>query len=194
MKWSSFVPALMAIGLVAVEPAHAQAPKDDYRRTLIQTFQLAKTDRAVIKRLSAAIPKTAPQMAACLDRVATDERLEAALMPLIARSIPTPESARPIVAFLATPAGRKFGAAVERRDPQFKPTLSRPLTLPGGVPMSATELTTDEARNIDEFFRSDQGAPLLALLKETSGFTQLIRALELRKTLGAECGIAVDAK
>jgi hypothetical protein len=187
----SFVPALMAIGLGAIDPAHAQGPKDDYRRAIIQAFQLAKTDRATVRRLSAAVAKTGPQVVACLDRVATDERLEAALVPLIVRNVPTPASARPILAFLATPAGRKFAAAVERRDPQFKPALSRPLTLPGGVPMSANELTSDDARNIDGFFRSAEGAPLLALLNETSGFAQLTRALELRKTLAAECGIDV---
>jgi hypothetical protein len=191
MNWSPFVPALMAIGLGATDFAHAQGPKDDYRRTLIQTFHLTKTDRATVSRLSAAIPKTAPQMAACLDRVATDERLEAELLPVIARSVPTPDHARPILAFLATPAGRKFSGAVERRDPQFKPALARPLILPGGVPMSANELSTDEARTIDDFFRSAQGAPLLAILNETSGFAQLTRALELRKTLAAECGIDV---
>jgi len=192
MKWHSCLPALLAIGLGAVEPAHAQALQNDGRRTLIQTLRLAKTERAAVKKLSAAVPQTAAQLAPCLDRLATDERLEAELMPVIARSVPAPDRARPILAFLATSAGRKFGAAVERRDPQFKPTLLRPVILPGGVPMSADELTPDQAREIGDFFRSDQGAPLLAILKDTAGFAQLTRALALRKTFAAECG--VDAK
>jgi hypothetical protein len=191
MKWHSCLPALVAIGLGAAEPAQAQGPKDDYRRALIQTLRLAKTERASIKRLSAAVPQTAAQLAPCLDRLATDERLEAELMPVIARSVPTPDHARPILAFLATSAGRKFSAAVERRDPEFKPALWRPVILPGVVPMSTNELTTDEAREIGDFFRSDQGAPLLALLKDTGGFAQLTRALTLRKTFAAECGIDV---
>jgi hypothetical protein len=191
MTWYSFVPALMAIALGAAAPAQAQGSADDDRRALIQAFHFAKTDRAALKGMAVAVPKTAPQMAACLDRVATDERLEAALLPLVARSIPTPDQARPIRAFLATSAGRKFSAAVERRDPRFKPPLLRPMILPGTVPMSATELTADEARTIDDFFRSQQGAPLLAILNETLGFAQLTRLLALQKTLAAECGIDV---
>ena len=191
MKWQWYVPALMAVGLGAVEPAHAQGPQNDYGRALIQTLRLAKTERASVKRLSAAEPQSGPRLAPCLDRLATDERLEAELMPVIARSVPTPDRARPILAFLATSAGRKFGAAVERRDPQFKPALVRPVILPGGVPMSVDELTSDEARAIDDFFRSDQGVPLLAILKDTAGFAQLTRTLSLRKTFAAECGIDV---
>jgi hypothetical protein len=191
MKRHLCVAALMVIALGAVEPLHAQIPQDDYRRALIQTFRFTKTERAAIKRLSAAKPQTAAQLGACLDRVAKDERLEAELAPVIARSVPTPDRARPILRFLATSAGRKFSAAVERRDPQFKPALLRPVILPGGVPMSATELTIEEAREIDDFFRSDQGALLLAILNETAGFAQLTRSLELRKTFAAECGIDV---
>jgi hypothetical protein len=187
MKWHLCVPALMAIGLGAVEPAHAQAPQNDDRRALIQTLRLAKAERVALKRLSAA----EPQLAACFERLATDERLEADLLPVVARSVPTADRARPILAFLATSAGRTYSAAVERREPEFKPALKRPVILPGGVPVSADELTTDEARAIDDFFRSDQGAPLLAILKDTTGFTQLTRMLSLRKTLAAECGMGV---
>jgi hypothetical protein len=183
------VPALIAIVLGAAEPAHAQRSLDDDRRALIQTLQLVKIQRVALKR-TAAEAREAP-LRACLDRLATDERLEADLMPLIARSIPTPERARPILAFLATPAGKKLAAAVERREPEFKPALLRPVFLPGGVPMSANELTADEARAIDGFLRSDQGAPLIAILNETTGFAQLLRTLALRKTLAAECGIGV---
>ena len=191
MKWHVCVPALIAIGLGAVAPAPAQGAQDDDKRALIQALRIAKTERAALKRLSATLPQTASQLAPCLDRVATDERLETELLPVIAASVPTPDRARPILAFLATSAGRKFSAAVERRDPQFKPALLRPMILPGGVPMSANELTTDELRDIDAFFRSDQGAPLLAILKETAGFAQLTRTLSLRKTFAAECGIEV---
>ena len=187
MKWHLCVPALMALGLGAVEPAHAQGPQDDYRRALIQTLGLTKAARAAVKRLSAG----EAQLAACLDRLATDERLEADLLPVIARSVPTADRARPILAFLATSTGRKFSVAVERREPEFKPALRRPVILPGGVPMSSDELTTDEARALDDFFRSDQGAPLLTILKETTGFAQLTRTLSLRKTFAAECGIGV---
>jgi hypothetical protein len=187
MKWHSCLPALIAIGLGAVEPAHAQAPQNDYGRALIQTLRLTKAQRVALKRVSAAEAQLAP----CFDRLATDERLEADLLPLIARSVPTPDRARPILAFLATSAGRKFSVAVERREPEFKPALRRPVILPGGVPMSPDELTIDEAREIDDFFRSDQGAPLLAILKDTTGFAQLTRTLSLRKTFAAECGIGV---
>ena len=181
------VPALMAIVLGAVEPAQAQGSQDDDRRALIQTLRLVKIQRVSLMRT--AVEKREAPLAACLDRLATDERLEADLMPLIARSLPTPESARPTLAFLATPGGSKLAAAVERREPEFKPALRRPVFLPGAVPMSADELTADEVRAIDGFLRSDQGAPLVAILKDTSGFAQLIRTLELRKTLAAECGI-----
>jgi hypothetical protein len=180
----------MAIALGAAGPAQAQGADDD-RRALIQAFHFAKTDRAALKGMAAAIPKTAAPMAACLDRVATDARLEAELLPLVARSIPTPDQARPIRAFLATSAGRKFGAAVERRDPRFKPALLRQMILPGGVPMSVEELNVDEMRSIDGFFRSQQGAPLLAILNDTLGFPQLTRLLALQKTLAAECKIDV---
>jgi hypothetical protein len=183
------VPALIAIGLGAVDLAHAQKSQDDDRRALIQTLRLVKAQRAALKRTSAEA-REAP-LAACFDRLATDERLEADLMPVITRSVATPESARPILAFLATPAGRKLGAAVERREPEFKPALTRPVILPGGVPMSADELATDEGRAIGDFLRSDQGAALVAILKDTTGFAQLIRILALRKTLAAECGIGV---
>ena len=192
MKWHACLPALMAIGLGAVEPAQAQGPQDDYRRALIQTLRLAKAERVAVKRMAAAEPpQSAARVAPCLDRLATDERLEAEFMPVVERSVPTPDRARPILAFLATPAGRKFSAAVERRHPEFKPAMWRAMILPGGVPMSANELTTDEAREIGDFFRSDQGAPLLAILKDTAGFAQLTRALALRKTFAAECGIDV---
>jgi len=192
MKWHACLPVLMAIGLGAVEPAHAQAPQDDYRRALIQTLRLAKAERVAVKRLAVAEPPQSRQrLVPCLDRLATDEHLEAALLPVIERSVPTPDRARPILAFLATSTGRKFSAAVERRQPELKPPLWRPVILPGGVPMSANELTTDEARELDDFFRSDQGAPLLAILKDTAGFAQLTRLLVLRKTFAAECGIDV---
>jgi hypothetical protein len=176
----------VAIGFGAVEPAQAQGPQDD-RHVLIQTLRLVKADRAALKGTAREV-RDAP-LAACFDRLATDERLEADLMPLVARSVPTPESARSILAFLATPAGRKFAAAVERRRPEFKPTLLRPITLPGGVPMSVEELTPDDVRALDAFFRSDQGVTLIAILNETAGFAQLTRTLTLRKTLLAECGI-----
>jgi hypothetical protein len=183
------VPALIAIGLAAVDLAHAQASQNDDRRALIQTLRLAKAQRVALKRTAAEAREAL--VAACLDRLATDERLEADLMPVVARSVATPEGARPILAFLATPAGRKLAAAVERREPEFKPALLRPVILPGGVPMSAEELTTDERRAIDDFLRSDPGAALVAILKDTTGFAQLIRILALRKTLAAECGIGV---
>src|SRR5262249_12477044 len=151
MKRYLCVPALLAIGIGAVElgflPAHAQGSQPDYRRAVIQSLQLAKVQRVVLKRLAAAERQLAP----CFDRLATDERLEADLLPLIARAIPTPERAQPILAFLATPAGKKFGVAVERREPEFKPAMGRTMILPGGVPMSANELTTDELREIDGF-------------------------------------------
>lgn len=179
--------AILAIGLGAVEPAYAQGPPDDYARTLIQTLRLTKAQRVALKRVSSGEPKLTP----CFDRLATDERLEAELVPVIVLSVPTPDSARPILAFLATPTGRMFSAAVERREPEFKPALRRPIILPGGVPMSLDELTTNQAREIDEFLRSVQGAPLLSVLKETAGFPQLARTLSQRKTFAAECGIGV---
>jgi len=187
MKWHVCVPALMAIGLGAAEPAHAQAPQDDDRRALIQTLRLTRAERAAVAGLSAA----EPQLKACLDRQATDARLEAELLPVIARNVPTPDRARPILAFLATSAGRKFSAAAERRAEINRLNLNRPVILPGGVTMSSGELTPDEARQVADFLRSDQGAPLIAILKDTAGFAQLTRALSLRKTFAAECGIAV---
>src|SRR5215469_7412114 len=182
MKWHVCVPALMAIGLGAAEPAHAQAPQDDDRRALIQTLRLTRAERAAVAGLSAA----EPQLKACLDRQATDARLEAELLPVIARNVPTPDRARPILAFLATSAGRKFSAAAERRAEINRLNLNRPVILPGGVTMSSGELTPDEARQVADFLRSDQGAPLIAILKDTAGFAQLTRALALRKTFAAE--------
>jgi hypothetical protein len=167
-----------------VESAHAQ---DDYKRTLIHTLRLTKTERVALKRFAASDPQLAP----CIDRLATDERLEADLLPVIGRSVPTPESARPILAFLSSSTGRKFSAAVERRQPELKPTLLRPIVLPGGVPMSSSELTPEETREINDFFRSDHGAALLSILRETAGFAQLTRGLSQRKTFAAECGISV---
>jgi hypothetical protein len=179
--------ALLAIALGAFTPAWSQGSPDDGRRFLIRTLRLEKTLRVAVKRLAAA----EPQLAACLDRAATDERLEADLLAVVARSIPAPDRARPVLAFLATPAGRKFSLAVERREPELKPALRRPFILPGGVPMSPDEITTGEAREIADFLRSAQGAPLLAILNETTGFPQLLRTLALRKAFAAECGIAV---
>src|SRR5262245_45730351 len=181
------VPALMTIGLWGVAPVHAQTPQDDYGRTLIQALRLTKAQRVALKRVSTAEPQLAP----CFNRLATDKRLEADLLPVISRSVPTPESARPILAFLASSPGTKFSAAVERREPEFKPALRRPIILPGGVPMSSDELTTDEAGEIKDFLRSDHGAPLLSILQETTGFAQLTRSLSQRKTFAAECGISV---
>jgi hypothetical protein len=174
----------MAIGLSVVECAHAQ---DDFRRTLIRTLRLTKTERVALKRFAASEPQLAP----CIDRLATDERLEADLLPVIGRSVPTLESARPILAFLLSSTGRKFSAAVERRQPELKPTLLRPIVLPGGVPVSSNELTSEETREINDFFRSDPGTALLSILRETAGFAQLTRGLSQRKTFAAECGITV---
>jgi hypothetical protein len=142
-----------------------------------------------LKRFSAS--ERDPQLASCIDRLATDERLEAELLPVIARSVPTPDGARPILAFLATPSGRKFSGAVERREPEFKPALRRPIILPGGVPVSYDELTADEAREIDDFFRSQHGVALLGILRDTTGFGQLAQSLAQRKAFAAECGIGV---
>jgi hypothetical protein len=177
----------MAIGLGAGVLAHAQAPQDDYRRALIQALRLTTAERMGMKSTGGAEPK----LKACFDRVATDARLEAELLPVIARSVPTPDRARPILAFLATPAGRKFSAAVERRAEINRLSLNRAVVLPGGVPMAPGEITPDEAREVADFLRSDRGAPLLAVLNETSGFAELTRHLSLRKTFAAECGIEV---
>ncbi len=189
MQWLFCIPALMAIAFGAAEFAHAQGPQDDYRRALIRTLRLAKAERVALKRFSAS--ERDPQLASCIDRLATDERLEADLLPLIGRSVPTADSARPILAFLASSPGRKFGAAVERREPELKPELRRPIILPGGVPMSWDELTADEAREINAFFQSDHGAALLGILRETTGFGRLTRSLSQRKAFAAECGIGV---
>ena len=189
MQWLFCIPALMAIGLGAAEFAHAQELQDDYRRTLIRTLRLIKAERVALKRFSAS--ERDPQLASCIDRLVTGERLEAELLPVVGRSVPTPEKARPILAFLASPPGRKFSEAVERREPEFKPALRRPIILPGGVPMSHDELTTNESREIDDFFRTDQGAALLGILRETTGFGRLTRSLSQRKAFAAECGISV---
>ena len=187
MRWLVCVPAFVAIGLGVAEFAHAQGPQDDYSRALIRTLRLTKAERVALKRFAAGEPRLAP----CIDRLATDERLEAELLPVIARSVPTPERARPILAFLASPSGRKFSEAVERREPEFKPALRRPIILPGGVPMSWDELTADDAREINTFFQSDHGAALLGILRETTGFGRLTRSLSQRKAFAAECGIGV---
>src|SRR5262245_35394910 len=114
MRWYFCLPVLTAIGLSVVVCAHAQ---DDYRRTLIRALQLTKAERVALKRLVASERQLAP----CIDRLATDERLEADLLPVVGRSVPTPESARPILAFLLSSTGKKFSAVVERRQPELKP-------------------------------------------------------------------------
>lgn len=185
MRWYFCAAALAAIVFCVLKSPHAEEVQDSYARKIIRSLGLTKAQRVALKRFGD------PKLAPCLDRLATDERLETDLLPVISRSVPTTDSARPILAFLTNSTGRKFSAAVERREPEFKPALRRPIILPGGVPMSSGELTIDERREINDFLQSQHGAPLLSILHETTGFPQLSRSLSQRKTFAAECGIDV---
>ena len=93
MRRQFIATALTVIILCGAEPMYREVAQEGYARELIRSLELTKAQRVSLKR------GHEPNLAPCIDRLATDARLEADLVPVVARSVPTEGSARPILAF-----------------------------------------------------------------------------------------------
>jgi hypothetical protein len=191
-------PACAVLAAAMIVGCASAAAQEDARVTLIRMLGLVGAQRDSLDGTAGPLWSRGGKYAGlkeCIDTKATDERLLADLVPIARTALPTEESARPVIAFVASDAGRKFSAGVARRNrAPASEALGRPM--PGhrplnfaGVVLYSDELSDREARDIDAFLRSEEGKPLRALLQSTMGFAQLTRTIAQMNALAAECGI-----
>jgi hypothetical protein len=186
--------ALLACWFVA--HAHAQPfDRDDPRARLIRALGLVDAQRAALDGTALPLSSRGRKYAglkACIDGKSTDARLEGELASALQASLPSRDSAAPVLRFLETPAGKSFVAAIALRNrvafPQRAVPARRSIVI-AGVIMYSDEVSDQEARHIDGFVRSDEGKPLREILAATGGFGQLTRTIEQMNRMAAECGI-----
>jgi hypothetical protein len=189
------VNAAVLVAFSLLGPAHAQSfDRDDPRVRLIRALGLVEAQRAALQ--STALPMSSrggkyAGLKACIDGKATESRLEGELASALQPSLPSRDSAAPVLRFLETAAGKKFVAAIALRNRvafQQRATPARRSIVIAGIIMYSDEVGDQEARQIDGFLRSDEGKPLREILAATGGFGQLTRTIAQMNRMAAECG------
>ena len=182
--------------LIIMGQAHAQSlDRDDPRARLIRALGLVEAQRASLQSTALPLASRGGKYAglkACIEGKASDARLEAELASALQASLPSRESAGPVLRFIETGAGKKFVAAIAQRNRiAFQPaaTAGRRSVVIAGVVMYANEVSEPEALQIQGFVRSDEGKPLRDILAATGGFGQLTQTVAQMNRMAAECGI-----
>ena len=186
------------VTLVLLGQAHAQSfDRDDPRARLISALGLVEAQRASLQSTALPLASRGGKYAglkACLDGKATDARLEAELASALQPSLPSRESAAPVLRFIESGPGRKYVAAIAQRNRiAFQPaaTPGRRSVVIAGVVMYSNEVSEPELLQIQSFVRPDEGKTLRDILAATGGFGQLTRTVAQMNAMAAECGIDV---